>query len=77
MAAELIEATPEDVDSVPGNGVHTEDDYAEVAVSVSGGPAPHDIPTLSSVRISVLVSLLVAFGVIFLKRRTPRRHELA
>jgi uncharacterized repeat protein (TIGR01451 family) len=77
VAAEIIEATPEDVDSVPGNGVHTEDDYAEVAVSVSGGPGPHDIPTLSSVGMSVLVFLLVAFGVIFLKRRAPRGRELA
>ncbi len=72
VAAELIEATPDDVDSVPGNGAHNEDDYAEVNVSVSGGPGPHEIPTLSSVGISVMVSLLVALGVVFLKRRAPR-----
>jgi uncharacterized repeat protein (TIGR01451 family) len=72
VSAELLAATPEDIDSVPGNGVHTEDDYAEVDVSVSSGPELHEIPTLSSVGISVLAVLLAALGLGFLKRRAVR-----
>jgi uncharacterized repeat protein (TIGR01451 family) len=77
VSAELIEATPEDVDSTPGNGVKTEDDYAEIVVSVSVAPELHEIPTLSSVGISVMVVLLVCLGVVFLKRGATRRATQA
>ncbi len=72
VSAELMTATPEDVDSRPGNGVETEDDFARVAVSVSNDPAMHDIPTLSTVGISVMVVLLIAFAVVFLRRGNLR-----
>jgi len=72
-SAELMEASPEDVDSTPGNGIKSEDDYAEVEVSVPVVPGVHDIPTLSTVGISAMVILLVAFGVVVLKRGATRR----
>ncbi len=72
VTAELMAATPEDVDSTPGNGVDTEDDFAQIGVSVSNAPAMHDIPTLSTVGISVMVLLLVALGVVFLRRGGAR-----
>jgi uncharacterized repeat protein (TIGR01451 family) len=72
VSAEVTEATPEDIDSTPGNGVKTEDDYAEVAVSVSANPGVHDIPTLSTVGISVMVLLLVTLAVVFLRRGSAR-----
>jgi hypothetical protein len=72
VSAEVTEATPEDIDSTPGNGVKTEDDYAEVSVSVSADPGVHDIPTLSTVGISVMVLLLVTLAVVFLRRGSVR-----
>ena len=72
ISAEITEATPEDIDSTPGNGVKTEDDYAEVSVSVSADPGVHDIPTLSTVGISVMVLLLVTLAVVFLRRGSVR-----
>jgi len=72
LSAELMEATPEDVDSVPGNGVKTEDDYAEVAVVVSAEPEVHDIPTLSEVGLSLMVLLLLAMGIVFMRRGGAR-----
>ena len=69
VSAELMAATPEDVDSVTGNGELTEDDYAEVSVSVSSGPEVlHDVPTLSSVGLCAMVLLLLALGVAFVRR---------
>lgn len=69
VTAELMAATPEDLDSVPGNGELTEDDYAEVSVSVSSGPEVlHDVPTLSSVGLCAMVLLLLALGVAFVRR---------
>jgi len=72
VSAELMAATPEDVDSTPGNGVRTEDDYAEVTVTASAEPAVHEIPTLSTVGISVMTLLLVALGVVFVRRGRAR-----
>jgi uncharacterized repeat protein (TIGR01451 family) len=72
VSAEVTEATPEDVDSTPGNGVKTEDDYAEVSASASANPGVHDIPTLSTVGISIMVLLLVILAVVFLRRGSAR-----
>ncbi|MFP5288013.1 MAG: hypothetical protein ACLGI9_19910, partial [Thermoanaerobaculia bacterium] len=77
VSAELMEASPEDLDSIPGNGVKTEDDQAEIVVSVAAVPRLHEIPTLSSVGISVMVVLLVGLGVLFLRRGAARRATQA
>ena len=73
VSAELMEATPEDVDSVPANGVMTEDDFAEVMVVVSTEPEVHEIPTLSEMGLLLMVLLLVAMGVVFMRRGGARR----
>jgi uncharacterized repeat protein (TIGR01451 family) len=73
VSAELMDASPEDVDSTPGNGVKTEDDYAQVSVSASVAAGIHDIPTLSTVGISVMTLLLVTLAVVFLRRGGARR----
>ena len=70
VSAELMTATPEDIDSTPGNGVKAEDDYAEVTVTAATGGAVHDIPTLSTAGISAMVLLLLALGVFVLRRGT-------
>jgi hypothetical protein len=72
ISAELMEATPEDVDSTPGNGIRTEDDYAEVKVAVSVGRV-HEIPTLSTVGITVMALLLVVLGILLVRRGAARR----
>jgi large repetitive protein len=72
VSAELMEAAPEDVDSVPGNGSRTEDDYAEVTVVVSAEQEVHDIPTLSTVGLTAMVLLLVALGVVAMRRGAYR-----
>jgi uncharacterized repeat protein (TIGR01451 family) len=77
VLAELMAATPEDVDSTPGNGVRTEDDYDEVTVSASTSTTVHDIPTLSAAGISVMVLLLVALGVFVLRRGTLKSRGTA
>ncbi len=78
VTAELVEASPEDVDSVPGNGIEAEDDYAEIALLVSQGPGgPHEIPTLSEIGLAAMALLLVALGVLFLRRGAARRAASA
>ncbi len=77
VSAELMTATPEDLDSTPANGVKIEDDYAEIVVSVAGSPGVHDIPTLSTFGILAMVVLLVALGVLFLKRGAAKRATSA
>jgi hypothetical protein len=73
VSAELMEATPEDIDSRPGNGIKIEDDYAEIVVPVQVGSGVNEIPTLSTVGIWAMVLLLVALGVLMLKRGVARR----
>jgi uncharacterized repeat protein (TIGR01451 family) len=75
VSAELTEARPEDVDSIPGNHVRTEDDFAEVSVTASAEPVVHDVPTLTELGVCLMAALLVGLSIAAIRRGLPRFPE--
>jgi uncharacterized repeat protein (TIGR01451 family) len=71
VSAELMEARPDDIDSTPGNGLRTEDDFAEVAVVVTMVAGVHDIPTLTDVGVWLMAFLMVGLSMAAIKRGQP------
>jgi len=71
VVADLSAASPDDVDSTPGNDVPTEDDHAEATVEVIASSI-QDIPTLGSFSLVGLAVLLAITALATLAR--SRRH---
>jgi uncharacterized repeat protein (TIGR01451 family) len=75
VAADLAEAQPDDIDSIPGNAVRNEDDYAEVTVQALREPVLHDVPTLSPGGLIGMSGTLLACGIAFLITRRQRQAQ--